>query len=176
MVGRKEIRGRLHEWVFRNCRPSHTDLHATLRASETSPEQYRFNVRGEFGAIYVSDTVETSLRELDHWAAKAGLTRKELLPRVMLTLELVAEQVLDLTDPDTADAWGLTPSSLESDDYADCQEVAQAARNSAYEAILYPSARADGENFAVFLDRLKPGSHLRSVADPKEVPESGYTL
>lgn len=41
------------------------------------------------------------------------------------------------------------------------QEVGRAARRDGYEAIRYPSAAGAGENLAVFLDRLHPGSEVR---------------
>jgi hypothetical protein len=90
----------------------------------------------------------------------AGLRREDLLPRLLLTLDLSLRRILDLTDEEVRSAWGLTADDLASDDYARCQEVARAARDG-YEAIRFPSARGAGENYAVFLDRLAPGSHLR---------------
>jgi RES domain-containing protein len=121
-------------------------------------------VRTEFGAVYVSADWETAVAELDHRARSVGLDRADLLPRLMLTLELAVRRVLDLTDDGIRRAWGLAVDDLTSDDYTRCQEIARAARDDGYEAIRFPSARGAGENYAVFLDRLAPGSHLREEA------------
>lgn len=150
------------EWVFRHCQEDHANLHATLEASTAA--EGRFHVRREFGAVYVAADRETALAELDHRARMAGLSREDLLPRLLLTLELTARRILDLTDEGVRQAWGLTAVDLSDDDYTRCQEVARAARDDGYEAIRFPSARGAGENYAVFLDRLAPGSHVREHA------------
>jgi len=79
-------------------------------------------------------------------------------------LELAVRRILDLTDEEIRTAWGITTDDLRGDDYARCQEIARAARDDGYEAIRFPSARGAGENYAIFLDRLTPGSHLREDA------------
>lgn len=150
------------ERVFRHCQEDHANLHATLEAS--SAAEGRFHVQREFGAVYVAADPETALAELDHKARRAGLSREDLLPRLLLTLELTTRRILDLTDRGVQKAWGLTAADLSSDDHTRCQEVARAARDDGYEAIRFPSARGVGENYAVFLDRLAPGSHMREHA------------
>lgn len=162
MVQRGTAHGRTTEWVFRHCLEEHANLQATLEANRDAGG--RFHIQGQFGAVYVAADRATALAELDHRATRAGLTRAELLPRLLLTLELGARRILDLNDPEVQQAWGLTPSDLASDDYTRCQEVARAARDDGFEAIRFPSARSAGENYAVFLDRLAPGSYLREEA------------
>lgn len=159
MIQRTESEDRTTEWVFRHCQEDHANLHATLDASRDA--EGRFHVRREFGAIYVAADRETALAELDHKARAAGLERQDLLPRLLLTLDLSVRRILDLTDDAVRTAWGLTADDLAGSDYARCQEIARAARDDGYEAIRFPSARGTGENYAVFLDRLTPGSHLR---------------
>jgi RES domain-containing protein len=164
MVQRVTAGGRTREWVFRHCHPDHTNLTETLAASRDHDDCGRFHIRGRFGAVYVACDQDTALAELDYKASLAGLTRADLLPRYLLTLELSGTRVLDLTDETIRQAWGLTKDDLQGDDYTRCREVAEAARDDGYEAILYPSARGTTENYAVFLDRLKPGSSLKEVA------------
>lgn len=127
MVQRATAGDRTTEWVFRHCHPEHTDLRATLEASRDHDGQGRFHVRGEFGAVYVAAEIDTALAELDHRAAMLGLTRAELLPRVLLTLELSLQRILNLTDGDVRTEWGLSEGDLGGDDYARCQEVARGA-------------------------------------------------
>jgi RES domain-containing protein len=147
--------------VFRHCQEDHANLDATLEASRDAPG--RFHVQREFGAVYVAADRETTVAELDHRARMVGLSREDLLPRLLLTLELAASRILDLTDQDVRSAWGLTVEDLGADDYARCQEVARAARDDGFEAIRFPSARGTGHNYAVFLDRLAPGPQLHEV-------------
>jgi RES domain-containing protein len=163
MVRRNTEGGRTHEWVFRHCHPDHTNLADTLAASRDHDDRGRFHIRGRFGAVYIACDQDTALAELDHKASLVGLARADLLPRYLLTLELHVTRVLDLTNEATRRAWGLTEADLRDNDYTRCREVAEAARDDGYEAILYPSARGESENYAVFLDRLKPGSTLREV-------------
>ncbi len=135
------------------------DLPATLEASRGV--EGRFHVRGDFGAIYVAADRKTALAELDYRARSLGLRREDLLPRLLLTMEASVRRILDLTDLEAREAWGLTLDDLLGSDYGRCQEVARAARADGFEAIRFRSARASGENYAIFFDRLVPGSHLR---------------
>ena len=151
MVDRRSAGEWTVERVVRHCQEEHADLQATLEASQRA--EGRFHVPNEFGLVYVAADRETALAELDHRARMAGLT-----------LEFSARRILDLTDPAVCDAWGLSAADLSDNDYARCQEVARSARDDGFEAIRFPSARGHGENYAIFLDRLAPGSHLREEA------------
>lgn len=162
MIQRKVSPRRTTEWVFRHCQQEHADLRATLDASQAV--EGRFHIRSEFGAIYVSSDRQTALAELDHRARLMGLRREDLLPRLLITLDLAAERILDLTDETVRKAWGISVQDLRGSDYARCQEVARAARDDGFEAIRFPSARGAGDNYAIFLDRLSPGSHLLEAA------------
>lgn len=164
MTGRTVVNGRTIEWVFRHCHPDHTDLRATLEASREHDADGRFHVHLEFGAVYVASEIAIVLAELDYRAHRIGLTRADRLPRSLLSLEIAVSRVLDLTDSVVRAAWGVTADDLRSGDYTRCREVARAARDDGYEAVRYPSARGDGDNYAVFLDRMKPGSYLKEVA------------
>jgi hypothetical protein len=79
----------------------------------------------------------------------------------MLHLEVSLGRVLGLADEAVRKTWGILLADLASDDYARCQAVARAARHDGYEAIRYPSATGEGENLAIFMDRLERGSSLR---------------
>jgi RES domain-containing protein len=119
-------------------------LALTVTATAKTPEPGRFHVTGEFGALY------------------------------LLTVELRLANVLDLTDPVVRAEWGLDANAVTSDDMTACQEVAAAARRAGYEAIRYTSATGEGENLALFYDRLHPGSSAvvteRIEIDPESSP------
>jgi RES domain-containing protein len=147
--------------AFRQCHPDHTDFGATLRASLHHP--FRFNPPGEFGVLYVALNERTALAELERQADRLGISITRLAPRLMLHLEVSLGRVLDLTDEAVRETRGISLADLASDDYARCQAVARAARRDGYEAIRYPSATGQGENLAIFMDRLESGSSLRVV-------------
>jgi RES domain-containing protein len=170
MVGRSEVGGITTEWVFRHCAEDHRNLRETSEHNRNHPGRY--HVKGEFGAIYVACEEATALRELDHRAEKAGVPRAALLPRLMLTLHLRVQSLLDLTDDETRTQWGTTLEEItRSNDYTRCHEIARLARQAGYEAIRFPAFGGGGENYAVFYDRLRPGSelvvqHERSIDQP----------
>lgn len=143
--------------AFRHCHPAYAEpSETTLRAS--AREGGRFNPQQAFGALYVSLSEATAVRELRRRAARLGVAATDLLPRKLLRLRLRLARVLDLCDPAIARAWGLSPEQLRSDELTACQEVGRAARREGYEAIRFPAATGTGDNVAIFLDRLHAGS------------------
>lgn len=146
----------------------------TVTATAKTPEPGRFHVTGEFGALYLALEPETALKELARRASRAGIPVPQLMPRDLLTVELRLANVLDLTDPVVRAEWGLDANAVTSDDMTACQEVAAAARRAGYEAIRYTSATGEGENLALFYDRLHPGSSAvvteRIEIDPESSP------
>lgn len=148
---------------FRHVSPGHEGVDEEALAGSRRVGG-RFNPSSEFGAIYLSLEAETALAELERRAKRSGVEVDQLFPRVLLILEFGLQNVLDLTDPEIRDWWGLTPGDLVSDDHRPCQEVGRAARRAGYEAVLFPSAASqEGRNLAVFVDRLQPGSNLKIV-------------
>jgi RES domain-containing protein len=154
------------------------DLHAYLRATlggSMRTDQNRFNVLGEFGAIYLSRDRETPLRELERTYRKLAATAKPediSVPRILITLELRLVQVADLRDPRECEEWGITPATVTGDDLAPCQAVAREVRRT-HEALLWRSATGSGENIALFFDRMQPTSSVTLVSvDEIELPWS----
>lgn len=155
--------------VYRQSPPRYAEItERTLLASFGTGG--RFNPAGEFGAIYVSLDPETPFRELRRQAGKAGLETLDLLPRTLFAAEVRLHRVLDLTCADGRANAGLTTQSLTSDDWSACQEVARRSRQMGYEAIRFPSATGAGENLAIFLDRLGPGSYIRIIREEEVRP------
>ena len=151
-----------HGTVYRQCHPDHADLDATVRASVHHP--FRFNPAGEFGVLYVSLSKRTARAELEKQARQLGVSLSRFRPRVMLQITADLRRVLDLGDVRARVAFGVTLAELASDDYSACHQVARLARTRSYEAIRYPSATGDGENLAIFLDRLDAQSSVEIVA------------
>lgn len=148
------------------------DLHAYLRATlagSMRTDQNRFNILGEFGAIYLSLDPETPLRELERTYRKlaATATPEDIsAPRILMTLELHLARVADLRDPDECDAWGIAPTAVTGDDLTPCQAAAREIRRT-HEALRWTSATGSGENIALFFDRLSPTSRveLRDIVE-----------
>lgn len=165
MAGRTEDAGFTSEWVFRHCAETHRNLSETVRHTRDATNG-RFHPQGEFGAIYVACEEATALAELDHRAERTGIDRSEMLPRLMLTLHVRLQRILDLSDESTRTAWGTDLDEItRADDYVRCHEIARIARRDGYEAIRFPAVGGAGENYAVFFDQLKPGSELEIVAE-----------
>jgi RES domain-containing protein len=145
----------------------------TVAATARTAEPGRFHVTGEFGAVYFALDPETAVRELTRRASRIGVQVRQLMPRDLLTVELRLANVLDLTDAAVRGEWGLEGESIASNDFTPCQEVAAAARRAGYEAIRYPSATGEGQNLALFYDRLHPGSSA-AVTERRQIdPEAG---
>jgi RES domain-containing protein len=130
----------------------------------------RFNPAGEFGAIYVSLDPDTPLRELHRQAVHAGVEVAAFLPRTLFAAEVRLQRVVDLACAGGPAAWGLSAAALGADDWTPCQEVSRRARTQRHEAIRFPSATGAGENLAIFLDRLVPGSYVRILRESELHP------
>ena len=124
----------------------------------------RFNPVGEFGAIYVSLDPETPFRELYRAYRRTADTYHPediAAKRVLLTIDASLQRVVNLSESPERDAWGITEADVVGG-WAPCQELARNVLHS-HEAIRYPSATGQGENIAVFYDRLLEGSYLHLV-------------
>lgn len=114
----------------------------------------RWNVRGAFGAIYTSLTQDTARAELRRTAQRRGLQPSDLAPRELVLLRVKLRKVLNLTDPETLGKLGLTRDDLTQDSWSRTQEIARAAWEAGFEAVLVPSATGAERNLVVFPDHL----------------------
>lgn len=148
---------RLRGLAHRHCHPDFADIsEATLRSSVRYGG--RFNVAGVFGAIYVALDEETVFRELVWSARKFGYP---LIPRTLLSIDLSLQRVADLTQLSVREEHDIHASVLASDDLADleeCQLVGAKLRAQGFEAVRSHSARSEGDNLAIFADRLDEGA------------------
>lgn len=155
--------------VYRQSPPRYAEItERTLLASFGAGG--RFNPAGEFGALYVSLDPETPFRELRRQAEKAGLEVLDLLPRTLFAAEVRLHRVLDLACAGVPPEFRIPERALRSDDWTACQSLARRSRHVGYEAIRFPSATGRGENLAIFLDRLTPGSHIRIIREEEVRP------
>jgi RES domain-containing protein len=144
--------------VFRITSPRYGDLSRTAQTSRSFPG--RFNT-ASLGAVYASREPQTAIKELRRRAARDRVSLGDMHPRSIFGLDLALQAVVDLTTPEQLDAWGLTPNDLVDESMERCREVAEVAVEAGVEAIRWPSASGAGQSFAIFIERLRAGSHIK---------------
>jgi len=117
----------------------------------------RWNREGEYGCLYTSLTREGAVAEYGKELARiAGVTPEEDQPKDLVSIFILARQVLDLTDAAVRARFEVTLEQITSDRFEDlevCRSVADIARLQGYNAILSPSAAAAGrENLNLYID------------------------
>ena len=73
----------------------------------------RYNMRGEFEALYLASSPVTALREVEALVATAeGLRGVKGPPRILLSIEYELEAVVDLTEPNAQQLFGQQPRGI----------------------------------------------------------------
>jgi RES domain-containing protein len=110
----------------------------------------RWNPAG-LAAIYTSEDRETAIAEGQH-----AIDSQPLRPRArrfVYELSVSTSKALRMTVDDFP-TLGLDPTELTSADFAACQRVGAHAAFLGYDALIVPSARADGSNVVIFVNEL----------------------
>lgn len=123
----------------------------------------RWNRKNKYGALYTALNENTAKEELVRIAQRQGLTIFDLAPRDMVKLRIKLNKVLDLTDQDNLNELGIIQEDIMKDDCSKCLEIADAARDLGFEAILSHSATGFGMNLNIFLDKLKSSSSVDEI-------------
>jgi len=110
----------------------------------------RWNPPG-LAAIYTSEKRDTAIAEGQHAIDSQPLRPKAR--RYVYELHVSAHKVLRVHETDIR-ALGLIPEDLTSTDFTACQRVGAHAAFLEYDALIVPSARADGSNIVIFVDEL----------------------
>jgi len=119
----------------------------------------RWNPAG-LAAIYTSEQRETAIAEGQH-----AIDSQPLRPRArryVYELRVSAAKVLRIA-PEHLATLGLDPGDLESPDFTACQRVGAHAAFLEYDAIIVPSARADGTNVVIFVNELAADAAFERV-------------
>lgn len=141
----------------------------------------RYNEKGAFEAIYVSDTQKTALFETQAIFDLVGvIVGVRQPPRVMLSLDCDLQRVVDLRSPPALRALGVTLEELvqpwkvlQSDGRPVLtQRIGAPAHAGGIEALLVPSARfRPGSNLVIFPDCLRKRSSVELFAgDDRLIP------
>lgn len=120
----------------------------------------RWNPAG-LAAIYTSEERETAIAEGQH-----AIDSQPLRPtarRFVYELRISAGKALRITPADLAKL-GLNPEDLESANFSACQRVGAHAAFLEYDALIVPSARADGANMVIFVNELAADAALERVS------------
>ena len=93
-----------------------------------------------------------------HLVEEAGIPAHAVQPRVLYTVRVRVDDVLNLTGPEELRNIGLTMEDLTSPvgAYAACQEVGSAAHQLGYHGILAPAAHGLGQTLGLFRERIGP--------------------
>jgi len=118
---------------------------------------------GRWGAglqvIYLGQPEAAAVAEAyRHLVEDAGVPARAVLGRVLYTVHVDVDDILDLTVQENLSQVGLTTDDLltEVADYARCQEVGAAAYRAGHHGVLAPAAHGVGQTLALFREHLTP--------------------
>lgn len=120
----------------------------------------RWNPAG-LAAIYTSDQRETAIAE-----GQQAIDSQPLRPkarRFVYELRVSAAKTLRIRESGLP-ALGLDRSDLVSPDFSACQRVGAHAAFLGYDALVVPSARADGTNVVIFVNELAADAVFERVS------------
>jgi RES domain-containing protein len=141
---------------------SPSDVHGTFyRHAAPNRDAFAGGLGGRWGhafpVIYLGRPPDSVVIEAyRHLVEEAGVAPERVRPRVLYTVQVSVQRVLDLTSAVNLQAVGLTDDDLITavDDYAPCQAVAAVAHQLEYHAILAPAATGRGQTLAIFRTRV----------------------
>ena len=126
----------------------------------------RYNKRGEFGALYLSENAQTcNVEKLRQVGGQIEL----LPPQAMGMIEVDIKGVVDLTAEKNLKALGIVEARLvDPVDRVLPQEIGEAARSCGIHALLVQSAVALGKNLVIFEESLTHDDCLIQVVKVSE--------
>lgn len=147
--------------------------HTSRRVSflEGSASGGRWGPPKAFAVLYLGRPVESvTIEAYRHLVdATEGMTASNLVPRKLWTIDVDATNVLDVRDPGSRMALGLSERDLHSEvsNYKVCQDIALAANQLGLHGIIAPAAEGHGETLALF-DAQLPVAEFPTVASIEE--------
>lgn len=121
-----------------------------LNVSGSLDKGARYNPPGEFAALYLSDSLDTSRNEVKR---RNPLARDEDYPVFPVRIEI--DDILDLTNSKIRGKLLLRhdDNDLIRTNHLNTQALAKAARVAGFKGILAPSATGKGTNLVIFIDK-----------------------
>lgn len=120
----------------------------------------RWNPAG-LAAIYTSQERDTAIAEGQHAIDSQPLRPKA--SRYIYELRVSARKALRISESDFS-SLGLDADALNSSDFTACQRVAAHAAFLEYDALIVPSARAEGSNLVIFVNELAADAIFERVS------------
>ena len=150
-----DVTGRFHRHTSRRV--------AFLEGSSSGG---RWGPPGSFAVMYLGRPVDSvTIEAYRHLVDPVeGMTAAAVVPRKLWTVDIAVTEILDVRDPESRFALGLSDDDLHStvDDYIVCQSIALAAHQLGLHGIIAPAAEGDGETLALF-DAKLPVAEFPSV-------------
>lgn len=115
--------------------------------------------------MYLATDVGAAAGEVLRTATKYGLSVEQLLPRILWTVDVDLDRVLDFTDPMIRDQAHLPLVAIADHDLRICQAYGDAAHYLGIEAILSPSNTGAATTVAMFVNRLGARSAARVISE-----------
>lgn len=119
----------------------------------------RWNPPLLFSAIYLADSAQACMVEVERAARTASTTAEKLLeaPYRLHTVGTNDLAVLDLTTPEAREAVGLEDEDIHGEDWSACQAVGHAAWFLHVQGLLVPAAGGVGLVITAYEQRTRPG-------------------
>ena len=121
----------------------------------------RWSPAGEFEVLYTSLNPEGALAEIGYRLSLEPVWPSRI-PHEIHRIQLLLERTLYLADLSRLSPLGVDVARYESFDYAQTHAIASAAHFLEFDGLLVPSARYDGSNLVVFLDRLGDNANMQA--------------
>lgn len=119
----------------------------------------RWNPPLLFSAIYLADSAQACMVEVERAAQTASTTAEKMLEAAyrLHTVDATDLAVLDLTTPEAREAVGLEDDDIYGDDWSACQAVGHAAWFLHVQGVLVPAAGGIGLVITAYEQRTRPG-------------------
>jgi RES domain-containing protein len=155
--------------LYRSVAPAYAAGRHILSGRGAFEAGGRFNAPGLYPTVYASLDPQTAMAETLASCRYWGLPEEEALPRVFVAIRARLGQVLDLRDGGERQRIRLSLERMVQCDWrraqgqgqeALTQALGRAAYDAGLEALLVPSAAAEGGNAVIFPERLGERSSL----------------
>lgn len=129
----------------------------------------RYNPKGEFGWLYLSEGEEICAAEVLRAADDPDFFKQ---PRICGTIQVMLEKVLDLTDEQILKELGIRKEDLLQDtgdrerDYRLPRRIGRLARAAGFEALKVPSVTSQGNNLVIFRENLSGRAKVEVIGKP----------
>jgi RES domain-containing protein len=170
--------------AFRSASPRYANRDDFLTGAGAKIAGARWNPPNSFATLYTSLAPDTAVVEGLAHHRYFQLPIEEALPRILASVRIVLQRVLDLTNSVTRKHLGLTRDALLNEDWrgansrgdeALTQAIGRLAWEAEWEGLLVPSAADhDGVNLVIFPSNLTPpDSYVLAINRGQLPPLSG---